>query len=124
MISLICFSIIFRHDLPQKGANSLYIYPSACIIFMQAAGPQKQRAVMENRRVTCHSTQAATDRESHNARQTEIFNKKTRDFTAPLPEDIKQASKSICPPFLAQQAHLRTIQPLMLTLVRCRGWRR
>ena len=78
---------------------------------------------MENRRVLCHSTQAATDRELHNARQTEIFNKKTRDFTAPLPEDVKQASKSICPPFLAQ-SHLRTIQQLVPMLVRCRGWRR
>lgn len=64
--------------------------------------------MMKSRRVSGHSMQAATDRESHNALQTEIFNKKTRAFTAPLPEDVMQASKSICRPFLAQ-SHLRTI---------------
>lgn len=63
---------------------------------------------MESRRVLGHNTQVATDRESHNARQTDIFNKKTRAFTAPLPEDVMQASKSICRPSLAQP-HLRTI---------------
>ena len=63
---------------------------------------------MVSRRVFGHSTQAATDRESHNARQTEIFNRKTESFTATLPEDVMQASKSICRPFLAQ-SQLRTI---------------
>ena len=41
---------------------------------------------------TAYSTQAPGDRQAHNQRQAGIFNSKTEVFTAPLPEDVKQAS--------------------------------
>lgn len=39
-----------------------------------------------------YSTQAPGDKQTHNQRQADIFNRKTEVFTAPLPEEIKQAS--------------------------------
>ena len=63
--------------------------------FTQALGPRK---LVSRRNVgtqmTFQSSQALWDKQTHNQRQAEIFDKKTRDFTASLPEDVKQA----CPP--------------------------
>lgn len=39
-----------------------------------------------------YSTQAPGDKQTHNQRQADIFNRKTEVFTAPLPEEIKQVS--------------------------------
>ena len=41
---------------------------------------------------TAYSHQAPGDKQAHNQRQAGIFNSKTELFTAPLPEEVKQAS--------------------------------
>lgn len=55
-----------------------------------------------NAQVSSQSTQAPRaqkthhtkrSQETHNRKQAQIFNRKTKVFTAPLPEDVKQASK-------------------------------
>ena len=45
---------------------------------------------------SAQSTQAPIDKQTHDQRQAEIFNRKTEAFSADLPEDIKQAILRLC----------------------------
>ena len=45
---------------------------------------------------SAQSTQAPIDKQTHDQRQAEIFNRKTEAFSTDLPEDIKQAISHLC----------------------------
>ncbi len=69
-----------------------------------------------------YSTQAPGDKQTHNQRQADIFNRKTEVFTAPLPEEIKQAS-ACHPAFtgMSPSSEGRNSRHNMCHCV-CRGW--
>ena len=47
---------------------------------------------------SAQGTQAPIDKQTHDQRQAEIFNRKTEAFSVDLPEDIKQAISRLCAP--------------------------
>ena len=74
------------------------------------------------------STEAPTDKQTHNQRQAEIFNRKTEAFSTDLPEDIKQAMSCLCasPKLLHWASHIANLallasdkSPRLLTIIPC-----
>lgn len=68
----------------------------------QAVRHPRQRGMKRVTNASAYSTQAPGDKQVHNERQAGIFNSKTERFTAPLPEDVKQASNSYSTPAVTQ----------------------